>query len=964
MLSRAHSNTTAQSKLFTAVEQNDTGQLMELVLSTHCDPRYIQNEQHETLLHVACRLNHSNVIDMVRTLVEIYQCSPQLLDQHSLTAYHYACRSGNLEVLSYLLRIGGFHYITGFQPPALTTQELILSELESQMLIMAGQSGSVAMTRFTFMFCVHREDMFNSKFKLNQFNDTLNILCKTVDCFLSASEQHQLNCWAHVDTSLYEACCAGNLDILKFFLDELTMTHRRTFDPPMIIKSKEKHERWVYTSLLEVAYRLNNLEIAQYLTKTKGFSPVQTFPKSSHVTGLKDFSVEHLVHHRSQHYVDTCSPFHMAVRSGNIQAVRGLISHDFHYVRHLSVSNHNTLLHSACVSGKKEMVEVLMNKFKCDINVQNDNGDTPLHVACEWGHFNICLFLLEQKECNVNIANMHGHTPLTLAIKYNRLEIFQSLLTKGAVIYVTTKDSRETPLHLACCHNSSQFAEALLLALDDQRCMGTYLNTADKYGDTPLFNACRVGNVKVVQCLVAKPDIDCLYINKITKETSAHIACRMKRLDILRALVCKGSDGPVRYHQLLNHLKKSVLHVACENDAEDIVNYLIDKKVCENNNMDINGRTPLHIACMRGNTNIVKKLLTSKICNITDEDKQNNTILHYICSRDLVDPELVKLLCGDTGNSMIGKQNKDKYNPLHFMCENDGIQVFHCLLEHLSPDKISIALHSPNKDGNTPLHLAIKEQKIMTVKFILNYAELADGVSKAMCQQNSEGHNVFHCIIKYCSNHHICNTDGAVSSIMFRSVAMIKIFLQAINSNLQEKDIVLSLCQKNDQMPLTPIQYLVDRSRNAPILPVLSSLLNSRLSSNSKERILSETTSQGDTLIHFATRRNHFDVVKLLVSEKQLLCKSTLTVSNNKNESPLHIACSDSQECEIALFLCQSGYSAHQLDKSGHSPLLNAFKSNCSLLQQLIQKVIGYLAIQHLKYIIIAKVMLKFTKEL
>ena len=949
-----------QSKLFTAVEQNDTGLFMELVLSTHCDPRYVRNEQQETLLHVACRLNHSSVIDMVRTLVEIYQCSPLLLDKHSLTAYHYACQSGNLEVLSYLFRIGGYNYITDFQPPPPP------KGLRSQMLITASQSGSIAMMRFTYMLCKHKHDHM----KLNLYSDVLNILCKTVDCDISNRGKQHVFVDHPETTSLYEACCAGSLATMKFFLEELKIAYTPFSD--FFLESKEQCERSVYTSLLEVAYRLNNLEIAQYLMKTKGFGPVQT------ISGYPQCRIKFSnlgYNYELDCSLGTCSPLHMALQSGNIQAVRGLISQDSHLVRHLLVGNHDTLLHSACVSGKKEMVELLVDNFKCDVNVCNDNGDTPLHISCEWGHFNICLFLLEQMGCYFNVANIQGHTPLTFAIRHNRLEIFKILLSKGADMLVTTKDSLETPLHLACYHDNSDFAAALL---DDQN-MCAYLNTADKYGDTPLFNACRVGNIKVVKCLIAKSDNIRTFVNKITKETPAHVVCRMKRLDILRALVCEGIDSSVKYDQL-NYLEKSLLHVACDIDAEDIINYLIDNEVCKKNNMDHNGHTPLHIACMRGNTNIVKKLLMSKTCKITDEDKEGNTIFHYICSRDLVDPELVKLVCVNSGNSMIGKQNiLANYNPLHYVCENDGIQVFHCLLEHLSLERINLAFLSPDNDGNTPLHLAFKQRRTITIKFILNCAELANSVSKALCIQNTEGRTPLHiaCIAHefsdkfaqlllsspYLSNeclgkaitlqtskgrnvfHHIICDSGDLQvdyheATISSSVVVVQTFLQTINSKLQEEDIVLSLCQKDESIQqYTPIQYLVSKASHKhgekpfELLSEMSHLLASKLNSKSMKNFFSVTTSQGETLVHIAARSNAKHVIKLLIDSKL----ADLKQLNDDNNSALHIACELGYE-ESALYLCSVGCNPAQGNIDANTPIHLACKSrNSKLVKSILQ---------------------------
>ena len=146
-----------------------------------------------------------------------------------------------------------------------------------------------------------------------------------------------------------------------------------------------------------------------------------------------------------------------------------------------------------------------------------------------------------------------------------------------------------------------------------------------------------------------------------------------------------------------NHLDQSLLHLACENDAAEIVDYLIDNKICEESNFDCYGQTPLHIACKYGNTRIVKKLLTSGKFTIIDEDKEENTVLHYICNRGIVDPELIKLYLNseNVSISMIAGQNSFKYNPLHYVCACDGTQILHCLLEHSNVHKyLNIALYA------------------------------------------------------------------------------------------------------------------------------------------------------------------------------------------------------------------------------------------------------------------------------
>ena len=99
-------------ELFSAVEQNDRIKLNELILAYHVDLRSVENDKQETLLHVA---SMCGLIDMVRTLVEIYQLCAFEVDQSSCTAFHHACQHKHLHILSYLFRISGHAHINDFR---------------------------------------------------------------------------------------------------------------------------------------------------------------------------------------------------------------------------------------------------------------------------------------------------------------------------------------------------------------------------------------------------------------------------------------------------------------------------------------------------------------------------------------------------------------------------------------------------------------------------------------------------------------------------------------------------------------------------------------------------------------------------------------------------------------------------------------------------------------------------------
>lgn len=155
MLSRIQSRIDSNSidLFFELVKQNNTSGLIDIVLSTHCDPRYIRNEKQQTLLHVAC---HNGVIDMVRILVEIYQCNPLLSDRNSLTAYHYACLSGNLEAVSYLFRISDRQFITDYLPPE--SFQGVTQTYFKIIIDAASQSRNTETLRFLFHHLVHERN--------------------------------------------------------------------------------------------------------------------------------------------------------------------------------------------------------------------------------------------------------------------------------------------------------------------------------------------------------------------------------------------------------------------------------------------------------------------------------------------------------------------------------------------------------------------------------------------------------------------------------------------------------------------------------------------------------------------------------------------------------------------------------------------------------------------------------------
>ncbi|MDR0773696.1 MAG: ankyrin repeat domain-containing protein [Wolbachia pipientis] len=113
-----------------------------------------------------------------------------------------------------------------------------------------------------------------------------------------------------------------------------------------------------------------------------------------------------------------------------------------------------------------------------DVNEVNKNDRTPLHLAAKYGRKDMVEMLLN-KEAKVDVVDNRGRTPLHLAAQYNeKKEIVEMLLNKGAKVDIADNRGR-TPLHLAAANGHKEVVEVLLKA------EGINVNAVDENGKTP-----------------------------------------------------------------------------------------------------------------------------------------------------------------------------------------------------------------------------------------------------------------------------------------------------------------------------------------------------------------------------------------------------------------------------------------------------------------------------------------------
>ena len=906
------STTEVASKLFKAVEQNDCSELMNLILSHHCDPRDVCNEQKQTLLHVACQLGHLNII---RILVEVYQCSISKSDNDNYSPSDYACLSGHLHLILYFKVCDIKHICCSGKLPLI------------RLACAASQFGSAVL-------CL----------KPILFNDAYYIICKHLGVVPFE------RCFTDVPVHVFSSAShTGNLEMARLALDELANG--------MFVDSVNPK---LSSLLSQEACRLGHNDLISYLIISRGQSILGSpgaFTLDNPYFCLQTSKIEFIARTSVEpklaenHFVSNlCSDtmLHSIVHCGNFVAIKKLLLAQHYSDQSLVNKNGNTVLHSACVSRRLDIVQVLVEDMNCDINHKNEMGNAPLHMAIEWGAIEIAKYLLK-KGCIVNQANELGQTPLYLSVSHERKTIFHLLVNMDVDINAVTTDNEETPLHKACCCDSAELA-MLLLECDQQNCH----NSVDAYGDTPLFNACRVENadLELIELMISK-GCKARFVNTVTKETPVHIACRRGRIDIMKVLLKYGDQGPINQ---CNFVEMSLLHLACYNDDAEMVEFLLSNHICEVNSLDIFGFAPLHIAAIRNATSIAKLLLKSPCySNINVEDRDGNVPLHHICKREVVDIELVQML---TNDAAIVHQNQKGFNPVHFIFENSyGILLIQCILSHhrLTIKDKKRAIFAVDLDENTPLHLACKNGRSAPVNVMLGFLSFAvELITSALLGMNLYGDTPLHLA---CAKNHIDIIESILGNSILSEECILKAMtqqnkagltvlhvscnkvnadvLKCVLTHLKDDIIKSSMGNLTQHNGMSPLHLACQRNSVAIVTCVLD--LNFR--KDLIQSIFHVLTAKCDSLLHIASQRSDsVDICKLLI--EQQLCN--VMHQNNAGDTALHIACRNNHT-ELALLLCESKSEPHCHNNDDESPVFLAAQCltkeySSSTLKEMLQK--------------------------
>ena len=153
-------------------------------------------------------------------------------------------------------------------------------------------------------------------------------------------------------------------------------------------------------------------------------------------------------------------------------------------------------------------------------------------------------------------------------------------------------------------------------------------------GGFPLYLACAFGHEDIVDVLL-ESGVNVNQALSSDGSTGLLIAIEEGYFSIVKKLINASAD----MHQASSF--SFPLYMACNENHEDIVDYLLEKQVNVNQATEVNGRTSLMLSCIEGRSTIVKKLLAAS-ANVKQRKKGGITALYIACQFNHL--EIVQLL--------------------------------------------------------------------------------------------------------------------------------------------------------------------------------------------------------------------------------------------------------------------------------------------------------------------------------
>ena len=306
-----------------------------------------------------------------------------------------------------------------------------------------------------------------------------------------------------------------------------------------------------------------------------------------------------------------------------------------------AITDGKTLLYIAVEGYLKPLVRLLLAQEGIDVN-----KTSPLAAACRYGNEDDEIFMwLLNAGANPNQKDSLGYTPLYVTCSNNFIDKTYVLLADNRVdVNAQSSYFGYTALYIATHRNHVEIVNALLRREGQKSSAAGGLaaskvdpNIPDRYGETPLYIACKLGHTVIVRALCGFESID---PNKAVRKSSCnkgwtplHVAVSRGHNEIVETLLTAPGIDVDRAEDD----GRTPLFLACglrvAYSAKDYANIVLRllRAGADPNISDKYHETPLCRACSYGHRVRVKLLLRDPRIDVNQVDGQNHTPLYVAC---------------------------------------------------------------------------------------------------------------------------------------------------------------------------------------------------------------------------------------------------------------------------------------------------------------------------------------------
>ena len=880
-------NGNKQTALHVACEYGHRNIAEYLVTHTECNPN-VQDIQRSTPLHIISRIGHLECVKLI-VKTSTVRVDPNLTNRYKQTALHIACEYDHRNIAEYLVTHTECN--PNVQDIQRSTPLHIISRkghLECVKLIVETSTVRVDpnLTNKNKQTALHIACEYNHR-------NIAEYLVTHTECNPNVQD-------IHGNTPLHLASHEGHLGCVKL------ITETRV-DPNLTNHNNQ--------TALHLASENDHRNIAKYLLTHAECNPnVQDIHGNTplHIAcenGRKSITGCLLTHAECKPNIQDFygnTPLHITTWKGELEMVKSIFETSTVSIDpDVSNNDKQTALHIACKKGHRDIAEYLLTHTTCNLNVQDSQRNTPLHIAshsghmecvklivetrvdlnltsknnqttlhiaCEYGHRNIAEYLLTKAECNPNVQEVHGNTPLHIVSRNGHLGCVKLIIETSTVRVDPnlTNRNKQTALHIACEYGHRNIAEYLLTKAECNP------NIQEVHGNTPLHLASRNGHLGCVKLIfeTSTVRVDPNLTNR-NKQTALHIACEYGHRNIAEYLLTKAECNPnvqevhgnTPLHivsrngelecvklivktstvgvdpNLTNRNKQTALHVACEYGHRNIAEYLLTKAECNPNIQEVHRNTPLHLASRNGHLGCVKLIIETSTVrvdpNLTNRNKQ--TALHIACEyghRNLAEYLVIHTECDPN------VQDIHENTPLHIICRNGHLECVELIVE---TSTVRVDLNLTNKKNQTALYLACEYGHRNIAEYLLTKAECNPNV------QDNDGNTPLHII---CRNGHLERVKLIVETSTVR-----------VDPNLTNRNKQTALYLACEYGHRNIAEYLLTKAECNPNVQDI----------------------HGNTPLHINIGKGKLEWVKSIFETSTVSIDPD--VSNNHNQTALHIAC-------------------------------------------------------------------------